>query len=64
MRVIPFQKSNLDQQDQDQDQDQAQEEGLHIALYLSYSFCFDEMTENLKLRKDEYNIDFEYATST
>lgn len=55
MRVIPFKKSNLDHQDQDQ----AQAEGLQIALYLSYSFCFDDMTEKIRYNKDEYDINFE-----
>lgn len=61
MRVTPHNPSNLDHQDQDQG------EGLHIKLYLSYSTYFYEMSETLtfiKIRKDEYDINFEYAAPT
>jgi hypothetical protein len=63
MRVIPHESSNLAHLDQDQDQG----EGLQIKLYLSYSYFFYEMADRhvdidvLRNRKDEYDIDFEYA---
>ena len=60
MRVIPVKKQNLDHQDQDQ----SQAEELQIALYLSYSFCFDDMSEKIRNNKDEYDIDFECGSDT
>jgi hypothetical protein len=61
MRVIPHESSNLAHLDHDQG------EGLQIKLYLSYSYFFYEMANKhvdidaLRNRKDEYDIDFEYA---
>ena len=61
MRVIPHENPNLAHPDQDQG------EALQIKLYLSYSYYFYEMASRhvdidvLRNRKDEYNIDFEYA---
>jgi hypothetical protein len=56
MKILPV-KPDLEHQDQEQ----VQEEGLHITLYLSYSHYFYEMTDRIKNKKDEYDIDFEYA---
>lgn len=62
MRVILPKPSNSDHQDQEQGEE------LHISLYLSYSYYFYEMTDPIhinwvKLRKDEYDIDFECVIS-
>jgi hypothetical protein len=61
MRDVPYKPSNLD------DQDQVQDEGVHIKLYQSYSNYWYEMSDPLtltNLRKDEYDINFEYAIPT
>jgi hypothetical protein len=63
MRVIPLHASTTDHPDQEQDK------GLHIALYLSQSYFFYEMDDPIQsnyvfLRKDEYDIDFEYVVSS
>lgn len=61
MRVIPHESPNLAHLEQDQG------EGLQIKLYLSYSYFFYEMAarhvdiDTLRNRRDEYDIDFEYA---